>query len=67
MTFKLKKDIVIPAGTRFDTAPTKTKRVGGGHIQAVFGLSRNTHGFIEYSLDGETDLEEMRDYFEVCD
>lgn len=49
--YRLKKDLVIPAGTRFSPAPTKTERAGDGHIEAVFGLSANTYGTVYYSLD----------------
>ena len=64
MTYILKKDIVIPAGTRFEKAPVRTERVGEGHIDAVFGLSKNTSGVVEYFLDDGTDVKEMEEYFE---
>jgi hypothetical protein len=71
MAYILKKDIVIPAGTKFDRAPTKTERVGAGHVDAIFGLSKNTFGLaeikakvVEYSFDGDVDAEVLEEYFE---
>jgi hypothetical protein len=64
MAYILKKDIVIPAGTKFDRAPTKTERVGAGHVDAIFGLSKNTFGVVEYSFDGDVDAEVLEEYFE---
>ena len=54
------KDIVIPAGTVFDSAPFKTERVGDDHIQATVGLSKDSCGFIEYCLDG---MDNEKEYF----
>lgn len=57
----LVKDLVIPAGTIFDSAPTKTERHGDGCVQAVIGLSKNTYGTIEYWCDD--DEAEVAEYF----
>ena len=46
----LLKDIVIPAGTIFSDAPTKTVR-SGQFIDVVFSLSKDTYGTAEYCLD----------------
>ena len=54
------KDIVIPAGTVFDSAPSKTERFAGSHIQAIIGLSKDSSGSIEYCLD---DMDNEKEYF----
>lgn len=54
------KDIVIPAGTVFDSAPFKTERPGDGHIQAIIGFSKDSSGSIEYCLD---DMDNEKEYF----
>ncbi len=54
------KDIVIPAGTVFDSAPCGTQRFGDGHIQATIGLSKDSSGSIEYCLD---DMDNEKEYF----
>ena len=46
----LLKDIVIPAGTVFDTAPHRTER-DNSHYDCVIGLSDNTHGTLTYCID----------------
>ena len=46
----LLKDIVIKAGTVFDTAPAKTE-VDDTHFDCVIGLSTNTHGTFTYCID----------------
>lgn len=62
-TYKLKKDIVIPAGTVFLPAPTLTKRHGNGHILADFGLTRDSSGSIEYYMEPE-EMAKLLDWFE---
>ena len=47
----LLKDLVIPQGTVFNEAPIITERVGGGHFEATFGLSKDSFGSIEYAFD----------------
>jgi hypothetical protein len=47
----LQKDIVIPAGTVFTKAPRKTERHSHGHYMAIFGLTDNTSGDVEYYID----------------
>ena len=54
------KDIIIPAGTVFNSAPVKTKRFGDDHIQAIIGLSKDSSGSIEYCLDG---MDNEKEYF----
>ncbi len=65
MKVKLLKDIVIPAGTVFDTAPRVTTRHGIGHVSKIIGLSKDTSGSFTYDL-GETDKEreQLKEWFE---
>ena len=61
MSKVLIKDLVIPAGTIFEDAPTRTDRVAKGCFMATIGLSDNTSGSIEYWLND--DKEEMMQWF----
>ena len=56
--FKLLKDITIPAGTIFTTAPAETKRYGNDHVSHIIGLSPNTAGDVNYCIDDPVELEE---------
>ena len=58
----LLKDIVIPAGTMFTTAPIKTERTGGDHYECLVGLSDNTCGSFVYDIDPEMHSE-LDEYF----
>lgn len=49
--FVLKKDILIPAGTQFTIAPTKTERYGSGHVEAIVALSNDSCGSMSYFVD----------------
>jgi hypothetical protein len=55
----LLKDIVIPAGTVFSTAPIRTVRAEGEFIDCTVGLSRNTAGTFTY----EVNHEELAEWF----
>lgn len=56
---RLKKDIVIPAGTELSPAPWKTLRYEG-HVEAIVGLSKDsTASFVFYPDDG---LDDILDY-----
>lgn len=57
----LLKDIVIPKGTVFHTAPSWTKRYGDCHYETIVGLSKNTSGNLVYCID---EVDELKDYFE---
>lgn len=50
---RLKKDIIIPAGTIMRTAPVKTARCGDFHFDCVVGLTDSSHGFFNYCVDDE--------------
>lgn len=47
---RLKKDIIIPAGTVMSKAPTKTMRHGDDHFDCVIGLTDDSCGFFNYCL-----------------
>lgn len=57
----LLKDIVIPKGTVFHTAPSKTERFGDEHYETIIGLSKNTSGSFVYCID---EVDELKEYFE---
>jgi hypothetical protein len=66
MKATLKKDIIIPAGTVFYTAPVKTERVGDDHIEFIFGLSKDTSGSIHYCLGNtKEERDQIAEYFEI--
>jgi hypothetical protein len=58
----LKKDIIIPAGSIFTTAPRRTDRCDGHYIFDI-GLTKDTCGSFIYYID-KGDEEELSDYFE---
>jgi hypothetical protein len=62
MKKRLKKDIVIKAGTIFDTAPKKTTRHGNDHFNCVVGLTNDSAGFFNYCID--EDDKELTEWFE---
>lgn len=66
--YKLLQDIVIPAGTVFSAAPTKTER-SEGHYQFDVGLSKDTSGSIIYYIGnpGEAEYEQTKEFFEEID
>lgn len=68
MKARLLKDIVIPAGTVFDTAASKTVR-SDGHVEHWIGLSKNTSGTIVYFIGEKDDKEreELKEHFEVIE
>ena len=57
----LLKDIIIPAGTVFNTAPTKTER-DNNHFDCVVGLSDNTWGTMTYCIDPDC-KDELAEFF----
>lgn len=60
MKKKLLKDIVIPAGTIFDDAASKTVR-SSGHVETIIGLTNNTFGSLVYFVDDYK--EELKEWF----
>lgn len=68
MRYRLKRDIVIPAGTVFGQAPVRTERVVSdepydGSIETIIGLTRDSFGSLVYSLD-PADREALGEWFE---
>lgn len=61
----LLKDIVIPAGTKFETAPVKTERAGEGHVSAIIAMSPDTSGEIVYFAGppGSAEREQLTEWF----
>ena len=59
MQLRLKKDIVIHAGTVFTDAPTKTIRRHGCFVETVIGLNADSCGFLT------CDIESGEEWFEV--
>lgn len=58
MKKRLKKDIVIPAGSIFDEAPLRIEYNEGCYSHVV-GLTPNSHGDIVYCIDeADKDLSE---------
>lgn len=57
----LLKDIVIPAGMVFRTAPIRTERTSD-FGEAVIGLTDNSFGTITYAIKGD-DEEELKEWF----
>lgn len=57
----LLKDIVIPAGTVLDVAPSKTVRAGDDHFECIIGLSDNTSGSFTYCMNDDPDV--LAEYF----
>ena len=47
----LLKDIVIPKGTVFRTAPVRTDRSGNDHYDCTIGLTKNSCGDFTYCID----------------
>jgi hypothetical protein len=54
----LLKDIIIPKGTVFKTAPTKTERYGPNHLETNIGLTKDSCGSIEYCVEDDPELKE---------
>lgn len=57
----LLKDIVIPAGTVFRSAPQKTER-DSSFGEAVIGLTNDSFGTVTYSIEGD-DEEKLKEWF----
>jgi len=61
MSYRLKKDIVIPAGTILNEAPGAVENFGEDHFIVDIGLTNNTCGGFTYCID---ELEELNEWFE---
>ena len=59
----LKNDLLIPAGTEFLQAPTKTERYGEDHAEAIVELTKDTVGSFVVYLDSDHPM--LHAYFDV--
>mgnify|MGYP001592520625 FL=1 len=64
MQVRLKRDIVIPAGTILDDAPRRLEMCRG-HVEHILGLTKDTSGSLLYFVD--PDDAALADWFEVLD
>lgn len=55
------KDIVIPAGTVFRSAPTTSSR-SEGHGEGLIGLTDDTCGSLIYDIEGD-DADKLKEWF----
>lgn len=65
---RLKKDVIIPAGTILVTAPIKVERPENHcAVEAVVGLSRDTAGSFTYYIGTPDDKERegLEEWFEI--
>lgn len=62
---KLKKDIVIPAGTVFEDVRGEVVEYGNDNYEHTLGLTKDTHGTIVYGFDRADP--EIWDWFEECE
>lgn len=58
---KLKKDLIIPKGTVFSSAPKKILLQGDDHYESVFGLSCDSSGSVRYCI---ADMDNFDEWFE---
>lgn len=63
MRARLKKDIVIKAGTVFEAAPVMTTR-DDSHVEHVIGLGKDTAGSLIFSVDKFSDPK-IGQWFEI--
>ena len=61
----LLKDIVIPAGTKFEEAPLETSRCHEGHVSHIIGLSKDSSGDLVYfaGAPGSPEREQLKEWF----
>ena len=50
-TIKLKRDIVIPAGTLLNCVDGVTRSYCSGNYEAIFDLSKDSHGSLVYNFE----------------
>lgn len=67
MKVKLKKDIVIPAGTILDRSPNKTERFGDGHVGCTVYLTGNECASFEMHIDPNGSDVEILELVEFLD
>jgi len=60
MKMRLKKDIVIKAGTIFDTAASELRQDPAAYVECVFGLTKDTYGMVTYEVGDEGDMRDPK-------
>lgn len=65
MKFKLKKDIVIKAGTVLDCVDGESRQYCEGNYSTLISLTDNTSGELVYGIDTGFDKEESEWFEEV--
>ena len=65
MKFKLKKDIVIKAGTVFDCVDGESRKYYEGNYSHLIGLTDNTSGELVYGINTDFPDEEAEWFEEV--
>ena len=60
MKLRLKRDIVIKAGTIFDTAAEAVVRDSAAFVECVFGLTKDTYGTVTYEVGDERDMRDPK-------
>ena len=63
--FKLKKDIVIPAGTIFNCVDGETRKYLNGNYSHLVALSNNTCGELIYGIETGFKKEESEWFEEI--
>ena len=64
MKVRLKRDILIPAGTIMDDAP-RSVEMCRGHVEHILGFTKDTSGKLLYFID--PDDAALSEWFEVLD
>jgi len=62
---RLKKDIVIPAGTILEAVGGSSVKYGEGNYECTVGLTKDSAGYFVYGLDPAGP--ELWDWFEECE
>jgi len=60
MKLRLKKDIVIKAGTIFYTAESNVSRDPDAYVECVFGLTKDSYGTVVYQVGDEGDMRDPK-------
>ena len=64
MKVRLKRDILIPAGTILDDAPRRIE-LCKGHVEHIVGLTKDSAGSLIYFVD--PDDKALAEWFEILD
>ena len=64
MRVRLKRDILIPAGTVLDDAPQRVEMCRG-HVEHIIGLTKDTSGSLMYFVDPDDSA--LAEWFDVLE